>query len=353
MRLTVRSSLLMLLALCISLPASAAVTSAVGMDGKATLSIYKQSSYYHLQAGSRLSDAEKYDESVPYFEKAVEDNPTSVLAEYNLGYSLMQAAEKASSPQNATEKLRQAEWAFLRVRDLNPDLTFTYYKLGKLAMMRDDYKTAAAYYQSGVDNDPDNYALHFNLAATYEKINDLKHAERAYLNAIKANPRFVYAHNNLGLLYEQQDQPKKAEAVYKEALNQVPEYNYARLNLGSLLQADGRLEEAQQVYEDAIQYEPDNAWAHLYLGNTYYRKGNYEAALDSYNKAITLNPKYPTTYYLASLALQKLNRNDEALANGLHYINLAPNGAFSQEAGELVMSLQHAKKRASSDSKVF
>lgn len=338
----------LILALSVSGFGYAVIPPAPGMQPDRGLGVYKKSSYYDIQAGSRLSDVEEYRASIAHYERAVEKNPTSVLAQYNLGYSLMQVAMEETSEVASLEQRTKAEWAFLRVRDLNPDLTFTYYKLGKLAMLRDDYHAAAEYYRSGVQNDPENYALLFNLAAAYEKTNRLDKAEKAYLEAIRVNPQFVYAHNNLGLLYEQMDQPEKAEAMYREAIAQIPEYNYARLNLGSMLQTQGRLDEARNVYEEAIQYEPDNPWAHLYLGNTFYRQGEYENALNCYNKAIALNPKYPTTYYLASLALQKLNRTDEALANGLQYIHLAPNGAFSREASELVMTLQQAKKRAAS-----
>lgn len=310
------------------------------------LGTYKQSSFYDLQKGSRLADDGFYDKAVPYFESAVEKDPTSIIAQYNLGYCLMQSALETVYAVEKQKKLESAEWAFQRASDLNPELSLAYYRLGKLAIMREDYQTAIGYYTAGVQNLPDNVGLRFNLAAAYEKLRNFGQAERIYLEVIGLNPNFVYAHNNLALLYEQNNQPEKAEALYREAIRQVPSYNYARLNLGSLLQGAGRLDEAEILYQEAARYEPDNPWVYLYLGNIYYRKGSYEEALSSYNKAISLNPDYPTTYYLASLALQKLNRMDEALANGLHYIHLAPDGAFSQEAGDLVMTLQQTQNQA-------
>ncbi len=309
---------------------------------------YKQTSYYDLQEGGKLADHGAFDQATPYFQDAVEKNPTSVMAQYSLGYSLMETASVSASPRDQAEMRKQAEWAFLRVRDLNPDLSLTYYKLGKLALFRKDYKAACSYYQSGVQSDPDNFTLWFNLGAADEKIHDLQGAENAYLKAVHLNPKFVFATNNLGLLYEETNRPDLAEAAYRDALNEVPDYNYARLNLGSLLQSEGRLDEAISQYQQAIQYEPTNAWAYIYLGNAYYRQDNYEKSLDAYKKAISLKPDYPTTYYLESLVLEKLNRPDEALAEGLHYINLAPHGLFSKEAGVLVMTLQQSKKRSAS-----
>lgn len=324
-------------------PAQAAFNPA-SLNQNGYLEVYKQSSYYELDRGSRYADKDLYQDAVFHLERAIELNPVNVLAQYNLAYSLMRWAEEDASSQDRDKRLEEAEWTFRRVRDLNPNLTLTYYKLGKLALMREDYKAARDYYQSGVDNNPENAALYFNLAAANEKLNDLSAAEKAYLETIRVNPKFVYAHNNLGLLYERLQEFDKAESVYREALSQMPEYNYARLNLGSLLQLRGRLDEAGEVYQEAVHIEPENSWAHLYLGNTHYRLGRYQQALEAYQTAIKLNPNYPATYYLVSLALEKLNRPEEAIAHGLQYINMAPNGAFSQEAGDLVMTLQHLQQ---------
>ncbi len=338
-----------LLAGCIGvcLPAQAHMG---GFESDGYLRIYKASSYYSTQVGSRYADAGQYTQAIPYFVKAVESNPASVLNQYNLGYSDMALAEQSASESEKAQMLFQAEWAMQRARDLNPDMTLTYFKLGKLAIERGDYSAATQYYKEGTENNPENAALWFNLGAAYEKIKDPEQAEQAYLKAIEQNPKFVYAHNNLGLLYEQTNRVAQAEEVYKKALDAMPDYNFARLNLGSLLQSLGRTDEAKLYYREALKYEPDNPWAYLYLGNIDYTQGNYQEALEAYNKAISLNPSYPTTYYLACLTLQKLNRTDEALANGLHYINLAPGGAFSQEAGELIMTLkQQAKPKTSSN----
>lgn len=315
------------------------------IDNEGYLYIYKNSQYFELEVGSKLADQEKYSEAVVHFRKAVEQEPTNLMAQYNLGYSLMALYNQVPADQKQAV-LDEAERAFLRVRDLNPNLTLTYFKLGKLAMLTEDYQRAAEYYRSGVENNPDNFTLAFNLANACEKNGNLDKAEKAYLLAIEINPKFVYAHNNLGLLYEKQEQYEKAELVYREAIRQVPDYTYARLNLANMLQTSGRLEEAEGMYKKTIEYEADNGWAYLYLGNTYYRLGRYEQAVNAYNKAIELNPDYPTTYYLMSLALHKLNRLDEALAQGLHYIQLAPNGAFSQEAGTLVLTIQQSKTQA-------
>lgn len=340
------SCALVFMGACFASEASAWEPVQLGATSLSSFDSLKQSSYYEIIIGSRYADKENYRHALPYWQRAVEKNPSSVISQFNYAYALLTVAEQAQDKSHKQKLMEKAEWAFQRVRDLNPDLAVTYYKLGKIALQREDYLTACHYYEDGVRNHPENVALLFNLAAAYEKLDKLDKAEENYLKAITANPRFVYAHNNLGLLYEQTNRLEKAEAIYKEALSQVPDYNFARLNLGTLLQGQGRLDEAAVLYREALRFEPDNAWAHLYLGNTYFRTGHYSEALVSYKAAQKLNPSYSTIYYLISLTLHKLDRNDEALSAGLHYINLAPNGTFSQEANEMVMTLQQAKERA-------
>ena len=326
----------------VPLSAYATATILSHADDPGTLLVVHHSVYGSLITGGKLADEGSDSHALAYFRKAYEMNPTSALAAYSLGYTLMQVAEQTPSAQLKQAYRAQAEWSLLRARDLNPELTLTYFKLGTLALMREDSQTAMEYYQSGVDANPENASLHFNLAAAAEKLNNLPKAEAAYREVIRLNPDFVYAYNNLGLILERSHRMEEAEAVYRAALKADPDYNFARLNLGSLLQSEGRTEEAQAMYQESVKLDPKNAWGYFYLGNSYYRQGEFEAALNAYNQSIALNPKYAPAYYLVSLTLQKLNREDEALKRGMQYIHLAPDGAFSQEAGEMVMTLKQS-----------
>ncbi len=315
------------------------------------LSVYHQSAYFDIQQGCAEIEQGAFEKAAENLQKAVEKNPTSVMAQYNLGYSLMQLGEHSKSDLAKGQELEDAEWTFQRVQNINPELTLTYYKLGKLALLRNDPEAARKYYLEGLENSTDNFALYFNLGAVYEKLHNIPKAKEAYRKVIEINPKFVLAYNNLGLIYEDEHDFSQAEDLYKEALSQSPGYNYARLNLGNLLQSQGRLDEAEVQYKEALRYEPENGWTYLYLGNTYFRKGDYKQALSAYHKSVDYNPHYATTYYLMSLVLEKLDRPDEALANGLQYIHLAPDGDFSQEAQEMIMVLKQNHSQVSTSPK--
>lgn len=305
--------------------------------------LYHQSYYYQLELGSQYAESQDFEHASQAFDNAVETNPTMVLGQYNLGYTLMKQAENEPVESKRTALLNRAEWAFLRARDISPEVGVTYFKLGRIALLKEDFDLASQYYQMGTEIYPQNPALWFNLGAAEEKLKHTQKAEEAYIKALAADPTFVFAYNNLGLLYEEANQPEKAEAMYRQALAIEPSYNFARLNLGTMLQALGRLDEAEVLYREAVKLEPQNPWAHLYLGNACFRKNHYQEALVAYQRVARLNPQYPTTYYLMSLVLHKLNRSNEALESGLQYIQMEPHGTFAKEATEMILTIQHAK----------
>src|SRR5262249_31702062 len=125
-------------------------------DQTGYLGVYKQSPYYTMQRGSAYVLQQNDKKALPYFEYSAEHLPTSVLAEYNLGYSHLSLAANAKTQAEAKYHLAKAEWSFLRTQNLNPDLDISYFKLGKIALAREDYQGAVDYYRMGVDNRPDN-----------------------------------------------------------------------------------------------------------------------------------------------------------------------------------------------------
>ena len=53
-----------------------------------------------------------------------------------------------------------------------------------------------------MESTPDDPAVHFNLAAVYEKAGRAKDAIREFEETLKGNPKSAEAHYNLAILYE-------------------------------------------------------------------------------------------------------------------------------------------------------
>lgn len=298
------------------------------------------SEFFNIAQGSAEIQQGKDASALPYFIKAVEQNPTNIISLFHLGSAYLELAKQADIPPQRTMFLRLAQQNFERVLNLNAHLTLAYFKMGKIALMVDDLESAKRYYELGLEVDPENAALVFNLARVYDQAQDREKAISFYQQAIQLDPKFVYAYNNLGLLYEDRKDWKTAEKYYKLALQQDPRYTLAQLNLGNMYASSEHYAEAEKQFKQIIAHEPDNEWAIFSLGNVYLKQAKYGAAVEKYQRVLTLNPQRSAIYYLMAVALTRLNRMDEAMQAGLHYVQLAPDGEFAKEMKSLIMSVK-------------
>ncbi|MEB3287319.1 MAG: tetratricopeptide repeat protein [Vampirovibrionales bacterium] len=335
--------------LTLALPMASAQTP-VSIRALENKQVIGQSVYYALDEASELIGQKRYADAILVLNRTVEKDPINIFSHYNLGFCYLELAKIAESSPPAIDHqnryvtlLKKSEFHFQRVQQLNPDLSVSYFKLGKIALMRDDLNAAEAYYREGMAVDPENAPLAFNLGRVYDQAGKNQKAIAEYKRAISLDPSFVYAYNNLGLLYEGQKQYTLAEKAYQAALKQDIGYNYARLNLGNLYAELGRLSDAQRQYEGVLLREPKNSWAYLYLGNVHFLSGHYEEATTAYKASITINPEFATAYYLLAVSLSKLNRIDEALSASLHYMNLEPEGKYSEQLRNLIAILKIQK----------
>lgn len=298
------------------------------------------SEYLPLSRASQALEKGQNAQALVDLQATVEQNPVNVLGLFHLGNVYLEMAKQSQDPAQQALYMEQAQQAFERVSDLNDDLTLVYFKLGKLALMKNDAEAAKRYYQIGLKTDPHNAALVFNLARVYDQLGDKPQAIHYYERTIAEDPNFTYAYNNLGLMYEDQKDYAKAEKAYKHALKRDGKYNLARLNLGNMYATLGNYQAAKTTLNQAQALEPMNEWTYYYLGNMYLRMNDYTSALDSYGKVLVLNPRHVNAYYLMAVAYSRMNRMDDALQASLHYLQLAPDGDYAKEMQSLIMAVK-------------
>ncbi|MBX2861086.1 MAG: tetratricopeptide repeat protein [Vampirovibrio sp.] len=301
----------------------------------------KGTEYHDLHISSALMENRQFVEAIPYLEAAREKGPTNLFATYNLGLCYYELAKASNNnPVEKTEYLIKAEAMFLRLQSLNPQISDSYFKLGKIAIQTNQMEDALSYYKIGLKLEPHNALLHFNIGWVYDQTENYDRALYHYSQAVNYDDKLSYAYNNMGLIHQERNEDKKAEIAYKKALNIDEQYNFARMNLGNLYSRLNRLSEAKAEFQKAVALEPENAWAKLYLGNVYFKQQDYENAVKFYQASIERNPGYVTTYYLMTLTLYKLDRKDDAMNFGLSYLSLDPDGNYSQEVKEIILSLK-------------
>ena len=300
----------------------------------------QHSEYYHLSQASADIDEQNCLQAMPHLNEAAEIEPGSVFVHANLGHCYMQMAMASTSPNQAQVFLKKSEEAYMRIQYVAPELTSTYFKLGRIAILQEDMKKAIDYYLMGLEYEPDNAALMFNAARAYDQIEDYENAKGYYYRTLAIDPSFVYAYNNLGLIFEAEGNLVQAEKQYTQALQRDVNYAYARLNLGNLYAQTNRVEEALVEYQTVLGMQPDNAWAHLYMGNAYFSIELYDKALEHYTHASDQNPQYEATYYLMAITLSRLQKLDEAMQISEIYLEMAPEGEYAKQVRDLMLTLQ-------------
>jgi len=298
----------------------------------------QDSEYLPLSRASAALEKGQNALAIGDLQATVEQNPVNVLGLFHLGNAYLELAKQSNDPTQQDKLVELSQEAFERVVDLNDDLTLVYFKLGKIALMKNDPAAAKHYYQVGLKTDPHNAALIFNLARVYDQMGDKEQAIHFYQKTIEEDPNFTFAYNNLALLYEDGKDYPNAEKAYKHALKKDAKYNLARLNLGNMYSAMGNYTAAKATLTQAQLMEPENEWAYYYLGNMYLRMNEYAAAVNEYSKVLVLNPHHVTTYYLMAVAYSRLNKLDDALQASLHYLQLAPEGDYAKEMQSLVLA---------------
>jgi tetratricopeptide (TPR) repeat protein len=153
--------------------------------------------------------------------------------------------------------------------------------------------------------------------------------------------------------------------MYAEALRIQPDNAAVHFNWGSLLARQGRLEEATSHFRAAVASDAYYFQACLALANALFARGDNEdeendpkltrEAIQHFEKAAQLNPGDPESHYNYALALAKVHRLSEAVAQCEQFLRLAPDRydaenamgaalAWSGRFGEAVPHIERALK---------
>lgn len=112
--------------------------------------------------------------------------------------------------------------------------------------------------------------------------------------------------------YAVRDRPESVEALQQRA------------QVYDLLK---RYSEAAADYERALRHDPDNAWLWQRLGDARLDSGNDTEALHAFERASVIKKESPAAWYGQGLALERLERRDDALAAYEHALRIMPKGA--------------------------
>ena len=124
-----------------------------------------------------------------------------------------------------------------------------------------------------------------------------------YKQALKLNPKAAGAWVNIGTIRYREGDLEEAERCYREALQVSPSYALAHFNLGNVCEELGRLTEAVSHYKIALRLRSGYGDVHYNLALVYERMGEPMRAAKQWQAYLQLDSSGPW----AEIARQQLN----------------------------------------------
>lgn len=162
-----------------------------------------------------------------------------------------------------------------------------------------------------IQNDPDDFAAHYNLAALLRTKGDVAGAVQQFAEAVRIRPDDAVANNALGGLLLASGRLGEAIPRLNIALAGRPDYFDAHYNLGIALATQGDFAGALLHFRAAAKLNPQDAGAEANLGSALAETGNVKEARLHFERALQIDPKNE----LARENLEQLNRDTQGRPN--------------------------------------
>jgi tetratricopeptide (TPR) repeat protein len=153
----------------------------------------------------------------------------------------------------------EAEAAFTRVRELDPDSFVAVYNLGVTAFQQQREEEAIALYEQAIEMNPNH-------------------------------PLAAAAYNNLGTVQLDRGETEQAITRWEQAVAASPAQFEARFNLASQYLEQGRSGDAIPLLEQAARLAPNHEMLHIRLGGAYMEAGRGEDAFRAFSLVRRLYP---------------------------------------------------------------
>ena len=211
---------------------------------------------------------------------ATDANREQLAAEYfNLGTGYLELGEP-----------RQAAAYFQRGLELQPEAADTRFNLAVALLELGDAAAAGGHLAVLLAADPENVRVLELQAVSQERRGRLGDALATYRRLLQVQPEHPMARYNAAiLLWALGELPAAAEEL-RTLLRQDPDDHQARYRLGSLLAQTGPPEEAAAVLGEYLEAVPDDGDALATLAQVERQRGRYEAALEAFEAAAGLLP---------------------------------------------------------------
>jgi len=273
--------------------------------------------------------------AIAFLMASCQTNPVQEeLAEtyYNLGNAYLEL-----------ERLDDAESAYARAMELDPELYTAGYNLARVHIFNREYGRAVELLQELLLKDPRNGILRESLAWAYLESGRVDDAEQLYSELLEADPANCNVRYNLALM-------ASAEGEWNRTYDLLIECVYLDRGDGEILALLGKAErETEQGsglgwFEEAAEESPEDPSIAGELAGAYRAEGEYTKALAVYDRLIDLSPDAGGRYEFEKAAVLFLAL--EEYGEGLNSLEAALEAGYgdSEKIAELLENLGYSSE---------
>jgi len=194
----------------------------------------------------------------------------------------------------ALNQLNKAVDIYRNVLLLDPTLAGTHYALGTSLIKLEKFDEAQVELNEAAHLAPDNPKPYVSLGELYARKKNLKAAQKAFTSALEIEPNLLPALLGRGDVFVTLNQPQNALTDYMKARTVAPNFAPVLAKIGMVHQSQGEYPAARNAYLDAIDINPKIAIAYNNLAFiASEQKEDLKNALIWANEAVTLSPDIP------------------------------------------------------------
>ena len=280
------------------------------------LQINSQFAPLRLNFGSALQKLRRYEDALSSFDKAITIKPDYAEAFYNRGVTLIEL-----------ERIDEALDSYNKAIAIKPDYVEALNNRGVALQNLKRFHEALENFDQIISFKSNDAEAFYNRALALKELSRMEEALQAYDKAISIRPYYAEAFYNRGVMLKGLDRLDEAFHDYDKAISIKPDYAEAHNNRGVALQELKRFEEALLCFDRAIEIIPDFALAYNNRGNALKELRRFDAALQSYARTVILQSDFAEAFNNHGVTLRELKRFEEALKSYDHAISIRPNYA--------------------------
>ena len=277
-----------------------------------------------------------WQDTITFFEHALEINSNSLLAHDNLGFALAAQGQDDEAIRHFKEALR-----------IEPESAKTHLNLGNAMRRQGKLEEAIHFYTEALRLVPSFARAHTNLGLVLADQGRYFEAIDHHKEALRIAPEFAGAHNNLANVLVRQGYLEKAMMHYNEALRLNPGDVQVHTNLGIVLAMEKRFDEAAQHLSEALRLRPDSAKAHANLADVLLRQGRIKEAEHHFTEAIRLNPSDKKAHLQLSRILASQGDFKRAKQQVSEVLRMDPNHQAARQILERIEYLDRSSRSQS------